>query len=71
MAAHHDCDFRARNRVLADSGVGIENDAEGAFGVLVEGERTGEEVAEAVNGEERGVAVVEVYDHYGYGGGEG
>lgn len=49
MPAHHDGDFGARNRVLADSGVGVENDTESAFGVLREGQGAREQVAETVD----------------------
>ena len=63
MAAEHDGQLGPRNVVLANGGVGVEDDAEGTFGVFGKGEGSREEVAEAVEGEEGGVGVVEVDDH--------
>lgn len=71
VAAEHDGDFGAGSRVLAGEGVRVEDDAEGALGVLREGDGARDEVAEAVDGEDVGVGEVEVDDHDGYGVGAG
>ena len=69
MPAEHDCYFCAWGGVLVGRGVGVEDYAESALGVLGVGDCGGEEVAETVHGEGGGVRVEEVYYHYGYGGG--
>lgn len=74
VAAQHDGEFCTRSvdwgGILACSrgGLGIEDDAKGAFGILREGDGAGEEVAEAVDGKEVGSWVKEVYDHDSDGG---
>ena len=54
MAAKHDCDFRPGDIVLADGGVGVEDNAEREFWVCGEWDRAGDEVTEAVDGGARG-----------------
>lgn len=73
MAAEHDGEFSTWSAgILAcgRGGLGVEDDAEGKFGILREWDGAGEEIAEAVDGKEVGGWVEEVYDHDGDGGGE-
>ena len=55
MTTKHDGDFGSGDIVLADGSVRIEDDAEREFGICGEGDGAGDEVAEAVDGEERRV----------------
>ena len=67
MPADHDGDFGAWDSVLAGRGIGGEDDAEGALGVLFEGDGARNEVAEAMDGEEVWVGIPEVDNHDGDG----
>lgn len=65
VSAHHDGEFGARGGVLTLDGAAVEDDAQGALGVLLKGNRLRDEIAKAVDGEEVGVVVVEVDGHDG------
>ena len=65
MPAEHDGEFRTGCRVLAWSGVGVEDDAQCALGIFCKGDRARDQVAEAADWEEVGRAKVKVYDHDG------
>ena len=69
MAAEHDGYFGAWGGVLlVQEGGGVKDDAEGEFRVLFVGNGAWDEVPEALFGEDVGVAVVGIDDHYGEGG---
>lgn len=76
VAAEHDGEFGTWSAggggILACGwgGFGVEDDTEGALGVLRQGDGAGEEITEAVDGKEIGGWVEEVYDHDGDGGGK-
>ena len=71
VPADHDGQLRAGGGVLARGGVGVEDDAEGPFGILLKGDGAGDQIAEAAMGEHVGSAEVEVHDHDGHGRGLG
>lgn len=66
VAAHHDGDLCAGCGVLSLDGGAVEDDAQCALGVLLEGDGLGDEVAEAFDGEQVGIVVVEVDGHDGH-----
>jgi hypothetical protein len=54
VPAEHDSEFSARNRILALCGARVEDDAKGAFGVLLKGDGLWDQVAKALVGVEVG-----------------
>ena len=67
MAAKHNGHFSTRSGVLAYGGVGIENNAECTFRVLLKRYRARDQVTETTLREEVRGAVVEIYNHDRYG----
>lgn len=66
MAAKHNGHFGTWSVVLACGGVGIENNAECTFRVLLKRDRARDQVTETTLREEGRGAVVEIYNHNRY-----
>jgi len=67
VASDHHGDFCPGGGVLASDTVGVEDDTECHFGILLEGDGARDEVPESLLGEQVRVLVVEVYNHHGDG----